>query len=214
MTEATTKPDNCPTCRHLTNEGREHMAERARENPIYKTDFSKPLWQTIEALRHEITRVRGGLCDIRFAFPLWGDRVDNVEGLLTCGLIAMHGIAREMEKSELKALGDVVRWRSRGIGLDVAPGCFICGAALRHEGSIDYLNNVAAFVGSKEDGEKAVRFIGQGARLDWREHEPTWIQVKVGACDEHITQLEALSNCWYVGADIRDRVQEACNVRD
>ena len=31
-----------------------------------------------------------------------------------------------------------------------------------------------------------------GAMLDYREHEPDYVQVKVGACDQHLPALQLL----------------------
>ncbi len=75
---------------------------------------------------------------------------------------------------------------SRGIGFDQTPGCFVCGGTdgLRH--------NIAAFVQCKAAGERVVAMFAHGARLDYREHEPDRVQVKVGACDAHKTRLEHL----------------------
>lgn len=75
---------------------------------------------------------------------------------------------------------------SRGIGMDYAPGCFVCG------GGNSMYNNIAAFVHGKAAGERVVAMFSQGARLDYRESEPDRVQVKIGACVEHRTNLERL----------------------
>ncbi len=77
-------------------------------------------------------------------------------------------------------------FRSRGIGLDNTPGCFICGRGpgLHH--------NIAAFVQCKQSGERIVGMFQSGARLDYREHSPDRVQVKIGACDQHKQNLELL----------------------
>lgn len=77
----------------------------------------------------------------------------------------------------------------RGIGLDVTPGCFVCGG---HREGNGYDHNIAAFVESKEAGERVVQLFGGLARLDWRPTEPNWIQVKVGTCGDHLKNLEQL----------------------
>ena len=79
-----------------------------------------------------------------------------------------------------------VRMNPRGLGTDHTPGCFICG------GSEGLHSNFAAFVGTRMEGETAVQIIERGARLDYREREPNWIQVKIGACKEHVDKLEIL----------------------
>ena len=77
-------------------------------------------------------------------------------------------------------------FRSRGIGLDATPGCFVCG------GKDGLRNNIAAFVQCKEAGERVVRMFKAGARLDYREYEPDYVQVKIGACKTHLKNLKLL----------------------
>jgi len=76
---------------------------------------------------------------------------------------------------------------SRGVGMDYTPGCFVCG------GQDGMNSNISAFVQCREAGERVVAlFNGKGARLDYRKSEPDYIQVKVGACKEHVTNLQRL----------------------
>ncbi len=74
----------------------------------------------------------------------------------------------------------------RGLGKDWTPGCFVCG------GPRDLYDNVAAFVQCREAGDRVVAMFERGARLDYREHEPDRVQVKVGACAAHAGSLRAL----------------------
>jgi len=87
-----------------------------------------------------------------------------------------------------------VNVHSRGIGLESNVPCFICGK----EGLNGYNHNISMFVDSKEEGQQVVMMFnneyGRGARLDYRANEPDWIQVKVGACDEHMNRLNLLDN--------------------
>jgi hypothetical protein len=170
--------------------------ERYRKHPIYGTDFSKPVSVLIEDIRTELTRARGHITDIKFGAG-WQDRLSHIEGLLTCGLIALYNSKEEIEKFEIAQddakYGKSLKFRPRGIGLDMCPGCFVCGTQYR-DGDLahTYLNNIAAFVASKEEGEQIVQWFDGKARLDFREREPDWIQVKVGACDDHKHTLEDL----------------------
>lgn len=75
---------------------------------------------------------------------------------------------------------------SRGIGYDRTSGCFVCG------GADDLRHNIAAFVSCRAAGERVVAMFVHGARLDYREFEPDYVQVKVGACDAHQPNLERL----------------------
>lgn len=84
-------------------------------------------------------------------------------------------------------------FHSRGIGLDNCV-CFVCGTHDRDGKGHTMLNNIAAFVQTKEAGERVVAMFKQGARLDYREHEPDRVQVKLGACDRHLPNLKKLDS--------------------
>lgn len=133
------------------------------------------------------------------------DRAQCIDGVLTCAIATLYGIIDDVMEEEIKA-DDVARgksyvFRPRGVGLDTCPGCFVCGAAKRSKDANDYLNNVSGFVRTKEEGERIVQMFvvedgedpnASRARLDFRPSEPNWIQLKVGACDAHLPNLEAL----------------------
>lgn len=78
----------------------------------------------------------------------------------------------------------------RGIGSGSGV-CFICG----HKPMTAHAE-LAGFTGNtRHEGELAHRVFraaGMETRLDWREHEPTWVQVKIGACQAHAMQLSDL----------------------
>lgn len=71
-----------------------------KTKPIYGTDFSVPLSVSIARIRSDITKVRGQLDDIGSAFPGWKQDTQMVQGLLTCGLVTLHWIMEQMQKSE------------------------------------------------------------------------------------------------------------------
>ena len=81
---------------------------------------------------------------------------------------------------------------SRGIGYDEC-SCFVCGTDDRTGNGHPHLNNIAAFVSCRESGQRVVAMFKQGARLDYREHELDRVQVIIGACDQHLKNLETLS---------------------
>lgn len=81
-----------------------------------------------------------------------------------------------------------VKYGVRGIGSDYCP-CYITG---ENSDRKHIVNNLSGFVKSKEDGEKIVRMFDGLAFLDYRENEPDWIQVKVGASKKYFTNLEYL----------------------
>lgn len=75
---------------------------------------------------------------------------------------------------------------SRGIGSDSTPGCFVCG------GPEGLHSNISGFVQCREAGERVVKLVGQGVWMDYREHSPDRIQVKIGACKGHLPHLQNL----------------------
>jgi hypothetical protein len=98
-------------------------------------------------------------------------------------------------------------FHSRRIGLDHTPACFVCGGD-----SPRMRSNIAAFVRTKEAGERIVGMFDQvrgGARLDYRNHEPDRVQVKVGACDDHLKRLEFLGSICQDGRITEERIQAA-----
>lgn len=71
-------------------------------SPIYyKTveEMNKPLSELMEELRSDINKVRGKLWDIKQSYG-WDDRIEHIEGGLTCMLIAMHSTMEEWKKFE------------------------------------------------------------------------------------------------------------------
>jgi len=88
---------------------------------------------------------------------------------------------------------------SRGIGMEWELSCFCCGARDYRHRSRDtskpgngLLNNIAAFVECKAAGERVVAMFQKGARLDYRDYEPDRVQVKIGACNTHLPNLQKL----------------------
>jgi hypothetical protein len=73
-------------------------------NPIYyksAEEMDKPLSELMEELRNEISRTRGKLHDIKRSYG-WEDRIEFIEGGLTCILVAMHSTMEEWKKFEEK----------------------------------------------------------------------------------------------------------------
>ena len=57
----------------------------------------------MEELRTEISNTRGKLHDIKSSYG-WGDRIDFIEGGLTCILVAMYSTMEEWKQFEEKQL--------------------------------------------------------------------------------------------------------------
>jgi hypothetical protein len=171
-----------------------NSTETPKKKPIYDTDITKPIPVLIEEVRSKLVNIRGNLNDIGYCLG-WKDRFEDVIGLLTCGLVVLHGIKEEIEKAEDKwrkekedrgELPKSYRVSARPLGADNTPGCFVCG------GENGLHSNISMFVVTKEDGEAVTALFKTGARLDYRDYEPNWIQVKVGSCKEHYPNLELL----------------------
>lgn len=94
------KPETCAACGRWTERGKWQMAEQYKANPLSGIDLTKPLSELVSGLRSDLVGVRSKLDDIGMAFSGWSDRLKNVEGLLTCGLIALHHTMEEMREHE------------------------------------------------------------------------------------------------------------------
>ena len=103
---------------------------------------------------------------------------------------------------------ELLAYHTRGIGNNCI-ACFVCNKCASysndppeegkyHEGSYPRYysggcqRDMAAFVANKEEGERIVdgMFLGIGAWLDYRDYEPNWLQVKIGACSSHEDNLQ------------------------
>ena len=81
------------------------MSKKTEYNPIFyksKEEMDRPLSELMEELRLEISRIRGKLFDIKHTYG-WEDRIDFIEGGLTCMLVAMHSTMEEWKRFETKA---------------------------------------------------------------------------------------------------------------
>jgi hypothetical protein len=96
---------------------------------------------------------------------------------------------------------------SRGIGSEWDLECFCCG------GEKTLRPNIAAYVRTREAGERVVAMFETGARLDFRPRTPDYVQVKIGACEQHKYRLEKLSNLTYEADGIitAEMIEEAKN---
>lgn len=168
---------------------------------------TKRISELLTQIRDELRTAQGIFNDISHVSKVYAENKDHLYGFLTSGIVLLwHEIedAKKFERADddIK-FGDSIPFRSRGIGLDSVPRCFVCGSEKRtidNHHANQYMNNIAAFVDTKDDGEKVVSlFQADSAKLDYREYEKNWIQVKIGACDEHKGNLECLhrKTMWY-----------------
>jgi hypothetical protein len=89
--------DKCNSCGRLTYEGERKWRENLK--PIYGTDLSKPVEELLKEIRNKITNLRGQLHDIRNRWPAQ-DSLEDVEGLLTCGLVTLYYEIEQIEKNK------------------------------------------------------------------------------------------------------------------
>ena len=87
-------------------------------------------------------------------------------------------------------LREATEFIPRGIGTNKID-CFACG---KHAES-GFQHDMSAFVKDRGEGARSVRMfesVDSSAVLDYRNGEPNYVQVKVGACDDHKLNLEKL----------------------
>lgn len=94
--------DTCPKCGRWNASGIEKQRLQALEHPLYNTDLTQPRSSLIYKARHDIIQIRGMLGDISRAYPGWKESLDNVEGLLNCGLTTLYSIMQDMKTLEDK----------------------------------------------------------------------------------------------------------------
>lgn len=82
------------------------IEQRRMMTPIYGTDMSKSVSELLTGLRNDLTKVRGQLSDIGFYHPGWEERLQSVEGLLTCGLVTLFYEIEEAKKYESRCGGE------------------------------------------------------------------------------------------------------------
>lgn len=114
------------------------------------------------------------------------------------------------------------RYQARGIGNNSIL-CFVCGKGddykdepteytpgenFRYDG---IQSDMAAFVSNKESGERVVALFDGKACLDYRPQEPDWVQVKVGACSAHRTNLQYLGRLTCCGWITKEKIELARN---
>lgn len=152
-----------------------------------------PLSQLVERARDQLDEARSTL-QAAIRKHGWKDRLGDVEGLMTCGILSLYYHKQEIVDCEIMKddhkLGKHIKFSPRGIGRDNCPCCYVCGPT---EPSISRLmDNLSGFVKTKKDGEELVEWFGGSARLDFREREPDYLQVKFGVCDNHLPNLKHL----------------------
>jgi len=97
-----TPADRCPSCGDLTAQGRQRLREKARAKPIFYRDpaeFNKPVSMLLDEIADKVANLRGKLSDIVKAYG-WEDRIDPVEGAMTCVIISLSHLRTEIGAHE------------------------------------------------------------------------------------------------------------------
>ena len=94
------QPETCQCCGRYTTRGAEQRAREYRTKTLSGIDLTRPLSELIEGLRSDISDVRSKLQDIGWGYTGWAERLESVQGLLTCGLVSLHRTMEEMREHE------------------------------------------------------------------------------------------------------------------
>jgi hypothetical protein len=101
---------------------------------------------------------------------------------------AVHEWQEEIMREAMRMRNTLcVQWSPRGVGSNWNIPDLVTGL---DDGKLH--PDMSGFVKSKAEGQLAVVIFGDRARLDYRESEPNWIQVKVSAQEEVLYELEKL----------------------
>lgn len=92
--------DKCDSCGRLNHEGLTKSAERYRQNPIFGTNLERPMSEIVNEIRNRLVAARGSIADFQFGYPAWKERTQHVEGLLTCGIVALYSAMEDIQKFE------------------------------------------------------------------------------------------------------------------
>lgn len=168
---------------------------------------SPKLSKKIEGFRHRLSELRGDFEDALRDHPM-NEQLRNLPGTMTTLLVAMYSGMEDATKLEIRwkehTHGEFVKMQPRPIGTDTCPCCVFCGDG--KDSPSMYRRNISLFVHSKADGEKVVDWFKaddyNGAWLDFREYEPNYLQVKMGACSDHYQKLVQLSQIIEENGDV------------
>jgi len=169
--------------------------EEYKKHPIYGTDLNKSASELLCDISSKLQHIRGQVYDVGCGFPVVKEQLVSAEGALTCLIGYIHDLKDKAIANEVAQLtrerGKHLDFKSRGLGKELSSHCFVCG----FKDSISMMDNVAAFVRTKAEGEEIASWFNKGGRrLDYREQEPNWLQVKVWACKKHVPNLKYLIN--------------------
>ncbi|MEY9676052.1 hypothetical protein ABIE93_005986 [Bradyrhizobium elkanii] len=96
------KPETCPACQRYTITGLQQLSLQHRARPLTGIDLTRPLEFVLADIRREMVAVRSKLNDVSSGFTGWAQQVREIEGLLTCGLIAMHHLQEQAKEHRQK----------------------------------------------------------------------------------------------------------------
>lgn len=90
----------CDCCGKPTSEGQWQDRIRYKKNPIWGTDFSKPVSHLVQGGIISIVKIRSKLDALRESNPLLKQRLEPHVGLMTCGIMSLDNLLEELERYE------------------------------------------------------------------------------------------------------------------
>lgn len=67
----------------------------------YENNDAKQASEVVQEIREQMHAVRQLVRNLSYNFPAWAERVNIADGLLTCGIAALHPVMKDMEKFEI-----------------------------------------------------------------------------------------------------------------
>ena len=64
----------------------------------YENSNAQQASELVEEIREQMHAVRQSVRTFSHNFPAWAERVNIADGLLTCGIAALHPVVKDMEK--------------------------------------------------------------------------------------------------------------------
>jgi hypothetical protein len=111
-----TEVDKCTACGRYTSLGLEQLAKERREQPgIYGDDLTRPLKDLVGSIRDDLTKARGRMSDIGFAYTGMRERLAATEGLLTCGISYLYYVLQEIQRWDAEHENKKVEERAKAI---------------------------------------------------------------------------------------------------
>lgn len=90
--------ESCKCCGRMTTRGQQQYRESRPS--IYGVDLTKPISENLTEIRNALTKLRGQLHDIGFRWSGFEQRLEAVQGLMTCGIVVLYHDIEEVKDWE------------------------------------------------------------------------------------------------------------------